>query len=92
MKKRRKTEILRNLCSGPGKLCQAMDITRELNGVDLCGDNLYLLDNERIPEKEILSTPRINIDYAGEAIEYPWRFLIRGNKFISTSKHVKNLN
>lgn len=89
MKKRRKTENLRNLCSGPGKLCQAMDITRKLHGMDLCGDNFYLLDNERISEKNILSTPRINIDYAGEAKEYPWRFLIKDNKFISTLKYVK---
>jgi DNA-3-methyladenine glycosylase len=89
MQKRRKTEVLRNLCSGPGKLCQAMDITRKLHGIDLCGDNLYLLDNEKIQEENILSTPRINIDYAGEAKEYPWRFLIKDNKFISTLKHVK---
>ena len=35
---------------------------------------LYLLDNEKIQEENILSTPRINIDYAGEAKEYPWVF------------------
>lgn len=89
MEKRRKTKVLRNLCSGPGKLCQAMDITRELYGIDLYGDNLYLVDNEKIQKEDILSTPRINIDYAGEATKYPWRFLIKDNKFISTLKHVR---
>ncbi len=62
---------------------------RKLHGIDLCGDNLYLLDNEKIQEENIISTPRINIDYAGEAKEYPWRFLIKDNKFISTSKTCK---
>ncbi|HOA96168.1 DNA-3-methyladenine glycosylase [Acetivibrio saccincola] len=92
MKKRRNTEVLKNLCSGPGKLCQAMDITKKLHGIDLCGDNLYLLDNEKVREEDIIFTPRINIDYAGEAKEYPWRFLIKDNKFISTLKHVKKPN
>lgn len=84
MKKRRKTEeAVKNLCSGPGKLCMAMAITKEHNAVDLCGDELYLLDRERVPEKDILSTPRINIDYAGEAKDYPWRYIIRENPFVS---------
>ncbi len=83
MKMRRKTEKLNNLCSGPGKLCLAMDITRNENGMDLCEDKLYLLDNEGVPDADVAATPRINIDYAGEAKDYPWRFIIRGNKFIS---------
>lgn len=83
MKMRRKTEKHNNLCSGPGKLCLAMDITRNENGMDLCEDKLYLLDNEGVPDADVAATPRINIDYAGEAKDYPWRFIIRGNKFIS---------
>lgn len=83
MKKRRKTDNVRNLCSGPGKLCSAMGITREDNATDLCGNKLYLLDGDNIPEHNIAATPRINIDYAGEAKNYPWRFIIRGNKFVS---------
>lgn len=83
MKKRRSTDNINNLCNGPGKLCKAMDITRGDSGADLCGDRLYLLDNENIPESDIVTTPRINIDYAGEAKDYPWRYIIRGNKFVS---------
>ncbi len=83
MIKRRGTDKLKNLCSGPGKLCSAMGITRADNGVNLCKDSLYLLDSPRIPEDQIQATPRINIDYAAEAKDYLWRFIIKGNKFVS---------
>ncbi len=83
MKKARKTDNIKNLCSGPGKLCMAMDITRAENGTDLCGDSLYLLENPPVPDSEIITAPRINIDYSGEAKHYPWRFLIRGSRFVS---------
>ncbi|MCX7842569.1 MAG: DNA-3-methyladenine glycosylase [Clostridia bacterium] len=83
MKIRRKTDALKKLCSGPGKLCAAMGINREQNGLDLCGDVLYLAEGDRIDEKDIAATPRINIDYAGEAKDYLWRFIIRDNKFVS---------
>jgi DNA-3-methyladenine glycosylase len=90
MKKRRNTEKVNNLCSGPGKLCAAMGISREHNAADLCGDSLYLLDSPKISEKDIVTTPRINIDYAGEAITYPWRYIIKDNKFIS-KKYKENI-
>lgn len=78
-----KIKLQKGLCSGPGKLCQAMSIGKEENGADLCGDILYLLDAPPVPEAEIIACPRINIDYAGEAIHYPWRFLIKDNPYIS---------
>ncbi|HEX3028498.1 MAG TPA: DNA-3-methyladenine glycosylase [Clostridia bacterium] len=83
MMHRRGTEKIKNLCSGPGKLCGAMHIGKKDNAADLCGDSLYLLDSARILESDILATPRINIDYAGEAINYPWRYVIKGNKYVS---------
>lgn len=86
MKKRRDTDVLKNLCSGPGKLCIAMGIDRQLYGIDLCGDSLYLEDGEYIPDEDVLATPRVNIDYAGEAKDYLWRYIIRGNRFISKVK------
>lgn len=71
------------LTSGPGKLCKALDIDRSQNGVDLCSDNLFILSEEKEASFEIVSTTRINIDYAEEAIHYPWRFYIKDNPYVS---------
>jgi DNA-3-methyladenine glycosylase len=88
MKKRRKysSGSYRSLTNGPAKLCQAMGITKELYGENLCGNKLYLLEDSKIDSSLIISTPRAGIDYAGEAKHYPWRFFIRGNEFVSRVK------
>lgn len=83
MKKRRKMDNIKKLCNGPGKLCQAMGITKENYGDDLCGELLYLEDGIIVPKKQILKTKRINIDYAEEAKDYLWRFSIKGNSYVS---------
>lgn len=81
MKERRKTDKLGNLCSGPGKLCLAMGIDKTCNGIDLCGDKLYVESDERGEEEiKITATKRINIDYAEEARDFPWRFVYEGRK------------
>jgi len=72
-----------NLSSGPGKLCIAMDITRSNNSMDLCSDTLWIEDDGLDSIFEVVTTKRINIDYAEEAIDFPWRFYIKGNSFIS---------
>ncbi len=72
-----------NLTNGPGKLCKAFDITKLDNGTDLLEDNLFLLDSSEKQEFEVVSTTRVGIDYAEEAISYPWRFYIKGNRFVS---------
>ncbi len=82
-KARRKTDKIKNLCSGPGKLCQAMGITKDNYGEDLCGDSFYLEDTPALKPEEIDRTKRINIDYAQEAKDFLWRFSIKGNSFVS---------
>lgn len=81
MKARRKTDNMKNLCSGPGKLCCAMGITRELYGEDLCSENLYVMDNKK-PAPIVRTSPRINIDYAEEYINVPWRYYAEGSRHI----------
>jgi DNA-3-methyladenine glycosylase len=82
MKVRRRTETLHNLASGPGKLCQAFAIDKSLNGADVCAGVLYIEDRGE-PSPKILATPRIGVDYAGKWKDKRWRFLIRGNGFVS---------
>ena len=71
------------LCSGPGKLCTALDITRDLNGADLCAGPLYLEDAPALPPERIAVSPRINIDYAGEYRDMPWRFYAADSPYVS---------
>lgn len=84
MKTRRKKNNLCDLCSGPGKLCQAMNITKNFYGADLCGEEIFI--EEKILNPEISATKRINIDYAGEAANFLWRFILVGSEFLSVRR------
>lgn len=78
----KKGEII-NLTNGPGKLCEALGIDMSHYGEDLCGRRLYIAEDSNEAGFEITATKRINIDYAEEAIDYLWRFYIKGNPFVS---------
>ena len=73
---------IKNLTNGPGKLCQALAIDRNLNGEDLCGKKLYVEEGES-DKFSIVSAKRVGIDYAEEAKDYPWRFYIEDNIYVS---------
>ena len=73
----------KNFLNGPGKVCRALALTRAENGLDLTGDTLFLCDGTEdaglppfpAPAKELVVTgPRIGVDYAEEARDFPWRF------------------
>lgn len=83
MKARRKTNNQQILCNGPGKLCEAMGITKKQYGFDLCSSNLYIEPYLDIEKGQIMVSPRINIDYAEECREYMWRYFIKDNAFVS---------
>jgi DNA-3-methyladenine glycosylase len=83
MQKRRRTDALRNLASGPGKLCLAMSIDKSLNGADMSHGNVLYVEDRNEPPSKIFATPRIGVDYAGKWKDKPWRFLIRGSEFVS---------
>jgi DNA-3-methyladenine glycosylase len=73
----------KNLTSGPGKLCIALDINRRLNGADLTEDKIWLEDYRTFASDEIKIGKRIGIDYAEEFAEMPWRFWLKSNSFVS---------
>jgi DNA-3-methyladenine glycosylase len=76
MKVRRRRKVS-ELTNGPAKLCQALGIDKSLNGWDLTrGKELWVEDYKKIPDKSIITTPRIGIDYAEkEHRNAQWRFL-----------------
>ncbi len=86
MRTRRGVEGERQLCSGPGKLCQALGITRGENGLDLTSGPLRILRGKSVPDSEIAVTPRINVDYAGADALLPYRFIVKDSHFLSTRK------
>ena len=75
---RRLTEDVRALCSGPGKLCQALAITREHDGLALDVPPFQLVERDVIPE--IVTGPRIGIT---RATELSWRYVEAHSPFLS---------
>lgn len=84
MMENRHTKNVQNLTNGPGKLCQALQITRELNGVDVTDEESMIIveDGELIVEGRILTSKRVGIS---KAKDLPLRFSIKGNVFVSKS-------
>ncbi len=72
----------KNFLNGPGKVCKALDLTTAQNKLDLEGDVLFLCDSltdvgltdPMIGSEHICAGPRIGVDYAEEAKDFPWRF------------------
>lgn len=71
-----------NIANGPAKLCSALKLDKTLNAVSLTSDILYIED-VNYNNFEIVETTRIGIDYAEEAKDYPWRYYIKDNPYIS---------
>ena len=74
----------KNFSNGPGKLTKALDIDKSLNGKNLFGQQIYIIDGGN--EFDIETDVRIGIDYAKEAIDYPYRFYIKNNTYVSKAK------
>lgn len=83
MRERRHLHPDHNLTNGPGKLCIALGIDRQLNTADLLGERVWLEEFQSVKPSQIARGPRIGIDYAEEWIEKPWRFWVRGNSYVS---------
>jgi DNA-3-methyladenine glycosylase len=78
MRARRGVGNERLLCAGPGRLCQALGITREHDGLPLDGPPFELVEREGEPE--IARGPRIGIT---RAVDLPWRYALAGSRFLS---------
>ncbi len=85
MLRRRNMVLLKpNITAGPGALSKAMGIDKSLNAKDLLGDEIWIEDKGGVfPDDQIVSSARVGVDYAGDHALFPWRYYIRGNKFVS---------
>ena len=84
---KRRTRVRdRDLCSGPGKLCEALGIDRTLSGVDLCAHGGIWLERGvawRERGWALGNGPRIGVDYAGDWATKPLRWWVEGNEHVS---------
>ena len=71
------------LTNGPSKLCMAFSINKSENYIKLYEKGDFYIEDDENEKLDIVETTRIGIDYAEEAIEFPWRFYIKDNKYIS---------
>lgn len=78
MAERRGTTLTKQLCSGPGKLAQALGVTKALDGVSLFGPNAQL-----VPPVEPINASQVPRIGLSKAVEVPWRFVITGSPFLS---------
>ena len=75
----------KNFMNGPGKVCKGFLLTKQENGTDLTGDTLFVCDSPsdlglpemKSPTERICCGPRIGVDYAEEAKDFPWRFWLQ---------------
>jgi len=89
--RRPKAKSDRQLCSGPGKLCAALAITRAQYGLDLTGDTLWIEDRAAEPPS-ITASPRIGVEYAKECGQNFWRFTITNDPWVSIRPHPERSN
>src|SRR5213594_3852301 len=80
MKRRRGVDDLRQLCSGPGKLTQALDITGRHHEMDLCADPCHCFVPDGQGTVDVVADKRIGIS---RSAHLPWRFSLRGSPFVS---------
>ena len=80
MRQRRGAVPDRALCSGPGKLCQALGIDRDLDGARMGASPVLVRRPVRSEERRIAATPRVGIT---KAVDWPLRFVVAGSPWLS---------
>ncbi|MEX0992122.1 MAG: DNA-3-methyladenine glycosylase [Actinomycetota bacterium] len=81
---RRGSDGIRNLCSGPAKLCQAFGVDRTLDGVDLVTSNRLSVERGApVGERDVATTTRVGVS---SGIEHQRRFVVVGDPFVSTGR------
>jgi DNA-3-methyladenine glycosylase len=82
-----KKRLDHTLTRGPGNVSKALGIHTRHSGTPLTGSKIYILDDGgSFDRREIVSSPRIGVDYAGKDALLPYRFYVKGNPFVSGSR------
>jgi len=86
LKRRAKSKMARNLTGGPGALSQALGIDRSFNGLPLLGPKIWLEEGSDVKDDEVVTSPRVGVDYAGDDAQLPWRYRIKDSPWTSPAK------
>ncbi|QXU43798.1 DNA-3-methyladenine glycosylase [Pedobacter sp. D749] len=77
------------ISAGPGSAAKALGIDKTFNAKNLSGDDIWIEDHGvKYNEEDIAATPRVGIAYAKEHALLPWRFFVKGNKYVSKPNKV----
>lgn len=85
MQRRKLDAVSYRLTAGPGLLSAALGISKQLNGLSLMGDTIWLADDGYLP-REIMASPRVGVDFAEEHADLPWRFRLSNSQWTSKAK------
>ncbi|MBC7426519.1 MAG: DNA-3-methyladenine glycosylase [Bacteroidia bacterium] len=69
------------LSNGPGKLSKALGINKQINGMSLFSDIVWIEDAPTIDDSDITASPRVGVAYALDHAEWPYRFRVKGNLY-----------
>jgi DNA-3-methyladenine glycosylase len=87
LKRTGKKTLDKTLTRGPGNVGKALGIFKHHSGLYLLDDQIYVLDDsKKIPDEEIGISKRIGVESAGEDGLLPYRFYVKGNKYVSGFK------
>lgn len=83
MLRRKKVRVNRELTGGPARLAEALAITKEINGLSLYENTVWVEHPMENNNYKIADSKRIGVDYAGDDALLPWRFYAIDNQFVS---------
>lgn len=82
--RRKMSEVKPTITSGPGSVAQALGISRQINAISLQSDTLWIEDRGLvIPAGQIAAVPRVGVAYAKQDALLPYRFYVKGDKYVS---------
>lgn len=80
LQRRGRQQVDKTFSTGPGTLSQALGINRVHNGANLLGETIWIEDTGgEVLDADVMITPRIGVDYAGNDAQLPYRFLVTKN-------------
>ena len=80
-------KIAHRIAAGPGSVCMALGIDKSHNGIELKAGQIWIEDRGISYKKsQIIASPRVGVDYAGEDAKLPWRYRVKDSPWVSKAK------